>query len=625
MKVDPRVETLRVAVVPAAGRGARLDRPGTPKPLVEVGGIPLIVRVLEQLAAAGIEEAIIVLGFEAAAVIRALSAHPRLSLRLRFVEEPGWERGLATSLAAARPYVDGPFVIAMADHVFDSELVAAIAREIPAEGDVVAVVDREPERVFALEDAVRIALDGDRVTAIGALDRYDAVDVGLFAATPALFDALDAAKITGGALSDALAVLARANRVRAIHTDGRRWDDIDTPAAAVHAEMRLRGDRRRQALRRRETPMRDPEARYRFVTGTPTTTELVVRRGAATGDRVELGIPPDSASSPLFVLTDETVNRLYGDRFVGALERDGYDVQRVVMPEGEQAKTLENFGRLTETVLSAGIDEHSVLISLGGGVVCNVSGFAAATLYRGIGLIHVPTTLMAQCDAAISHKQALNGARGKNLVGAYYAPCQIVVDVDFLQTLSDRLLRDGLAEALKHALAQDASYLAWFMVQGRELRDPAFLEHVVRRNIELKCRIMAEDPRECSSGLVLQYAHNVAHAVEYLSGYHLTHGESVAIGMVVAARVSRILGGCGDDLVETHERLLERYDLPRRIPRQIRVPDIIDALRYDKKALTEGVRMALLSGVGRMWQVDHDFAIPVAESVLAQALEASRA
>jgi 3-dehydroquinate synthase len=278
-----------------------------------------------------------------------------------------------------------------------------------------------------------------------------------------------------------------------------------------------------------------------------------------------------------------------------------------------------------EEVLAQGIDERSILISLGGGVVCNVSGFAAATLYRGIGLVHVPTTLMAQCDAAISHKQALNGARGKNLVGAYYAPQRILVDVDFLQTLTDRQLRDGLAEALKHALAQDPAYLAWFLAQGRALRDPRFLEHVVRRNIELKCELMAGDPKERAAGLALQYAHNVAHAVEYLSGYGLMHGESVAIGMMVAARVSRILGACDEALVETHDRVLERYDLPRRVPASMRAADVIAAMRYDKKTLAEGVRMPLLAGVGALWRVDGDYAIPVPEPVLAEALAASGA
>src|SRR5262249_60109569 len=125
----------------------------------------------------------------------------------------------------------------------------------------------------------------------------------------------------------------------------------------------------------------------------------------------------------------------------------------------EESKTIENYGRLVEHVLEKGIDERSILVSLGGGAVCNVCGFVASTLYRGVGLIHVPTTLMAQCDAAISHKQALNGTRGKNLVGSYYAPIRVVVDVEFLATLEDWLIPDGLAVVVKHALRQDPRYL----------------------------------------------------------------------------------------------------------------------------------------------------------------------
>jgi len=634
-----RENEIRKAVVPAAGRGARLDRKGTPKPLVEVGGAPLLLRVLAQLAEAGVEEAIVLVGWEARAIEHAIEhavarggAGAALPRRVRCVEAPGWEAGLAATLAAAAPHMDEPFVIAMADHVFDRGLVERVVGAAPAPGEVVALIERDVEQVYDLAAAVKVTLAdepgapgsrGDRITAIGDLPRYDGIDAGLFAATPALFPALARAGSSGGgSLSEALTEVARAGALRAVWTDGLPWDDVDTPAAAIHAEMRLRNARRGGA----SAATRTATAHYRFVTGGMATTEMIVRRGAATDpERFEVCVPPESASSPLFVITDETVDGLYGERFVAALERGGHDVRKIVMPDGEQAKTLENFGRVTEAVLEQGIDERSILISLGGGVVCNVSGFAAATLYRGIGLVHVPTTLMAQCDAAISHKQALNGLRGKNLVGAYYAPQQIVVDVTFLQTLTDRQLRDGLAEALKHALAQDPAYLAWFLAQGRELRDPRFLEHVVRRNIELKCELMAGDPKERAAGLVLQYAHNVAHAVEYLSGYQLMHGESVAIGMMVAARVSRILGGCNEDLVETHDRLLDRYDLPRAVPSSMSTAEVIAAMRYDKKTLAEGVRMPLLSDVGTLWRIDGDYAIPVPEQVLAEALAASGA
>jgi 3-dehydroquinate synthase len=195
----------------------------------------------------------------------------------------------------------------------------------------------------------------------------------------------------------------------------------------------------------------DSEA-YSFTVSQRTTTKIHVRRGFVRDPSRLAFIPAESASSPVVVFTDTRVNALYGNDFVEGLKSQGRRVHRIVMAEGEESKTLANYTRLVEEVLAFGIDERSILISLGGGAVCNVCGLIASTLYRGIGLIHVPTTLMAQCDAAISHKQGVNGARGKNMVGTYYSPSAICVDVDVLSTLESRLIPDGLAEVIKHAL-----------------------------------------------------------------------------------------------------------------------------------------------------------------------------
>jgi 3-dehydroquinate synthase len=630
---------IRTALIPAAGRGSRLDRPGTPKPLVDAGGVPLIVRVLKQLEAAGVERAVVVAGYRRREVVRALTYHPELKLALEFVEHPNWRDGLASSLLAARERVlaprpgsgqavggDGPFLLAMADHVFDDALVARMAAAEPEPGGLVALSEPRLERVFDPAAAVKLQVTDGRVRAAGrGLQGADAVDAGLFLATPALFDSLADVVMPGVEvdLSEAVNRLARQGRVRALPTDGLAWDDVDTPAALVHTEMRLRSRKRALQVSQRPsgTPLASPD--YRFATGRPATTEIVVQRGlVAHPERVEL-IPPESASSPVFVFTDETVNRLYGDAFVGGLQAQGYDVHRLVMADGEESKTLANYVHLVERVLARGIDERSVLVSLGGGAVCNVCGLIASTLYRGIGLVHVPTTLMAQCDAAISHKQGVNGSRGKNLVGSYYAPRRIVVDVEVLASLEDWLIEDGLAEVLKHALGQDPAYLDLLLSYQGQARDPAFLEQVVRRNIELKCALMAEDPHEHAQGMVLQYGHTVGHPVEYLSGYSLSHGQSVAIGMMTAARVARLLGACDDSLVAVHERLLKKFRLPTCIPSGIQVPDILEAMRYNKRFLKEGTRMALLDGPGRLWSVDGDFAIPVSDAVLERALLAT--
>lgn len=604
------------ALIPAAGRGARLDRPGTPKPLVEVDGVPLIVRTLRQMQAIGIRRVVIVTGYESARVRSELQQTPGLELTLDFVHNRRWRHGLGASLLAARARLDGPFLLAMADHVYDQALLERVAQAPPEPAGVVALVDHQPARVFDLADAVKVAFDGGRPR---RFQRYGAgsVDAGLFLAGPALFDALAESQAID--LTHGVDWLAQRGRVRALAVGDAGWDDVDTPAALVHAELRLRAARRLQAARCLDVPND-----YVFRTGRAVPTELIVARGAVARPSQFGVVPAASASSPVFVFTDETVNRLYGDAFVGDLRAAGHTVHRIVMPDGEEAKTVTNYAHLVERVLSKGIDERSVLVSLGGGVVCNVCGFVAATLYRGIGLVHVPTTLMAQCDAAISHKQAVNGARGKNMIGAYYAPERIVVDVDVLQTQTDRALRDGLAEGLKHALAQDADYLDWLFDPALELRDPAFLERVVRRNIELKCVLMATDPQEKAEGMVLQYGHTVGHPIEHLSGYALTHGEAVAVGMMIAARVARLMGALDDAGVARHRDLLLRWGLPTQVPATVRTPDIIEALAYNKTWRTEGTRMALLSEPGTLWCVSDAYAIPVNDSVIAAAIEQTR-
>lgn len=612
------------ALVPAAGRGARLDRPMTPKPLVDIGGEPVIVRLLRQLADAGISHATVVLGYDADRIERALTRHPALPLTVDFVRNDRWPEGLASSLLAARHAFDEPFVLAMADHVFDAPLIHAITQAAAPPGGVVALLDTDPGRVFEPDDAVKIR-GAEAPTAFGRhLPTYDAIDCGLFLATPALFDALDAAVRDGGDdLTHGLHRMARQGRIRGLRAGAHGWDDVDTPAGLIHAEMRLREQRRARILARPDVP-RPPEPSHRFTTGAPRTTDIVVRRGAVR-DPVSAGvIPPESASSPVFVLTDETVDRLYGEAFVGPLRAAGYAVHKLVMADGEGSKTLANYARLAEQILALGLDERSVLVSLGGGAVCNVCGLLAATLYRGVRLVHVPTTVMAQCDAAISHKQGVNGSRGKNLIGAYYAPIRIIVDVEVLATLDDRAVPDGLAEALKHALAQDPDFLLRLLDHRGDRRDPAFLESVIERNIRLKCDVMARDPQEYREGMVLQYGHTVGHPIEHLSGYTLRHGECVAIGMAVAARVARLLGACDDRTVRIHDTLIAAYGLPTRVPEDIRTADIMEGLKYNKRYLTEGTRMALVTAPGRLWTVDGENAIPVADSVLARAIDLAR-
>jgi 3-dehydroquinate synthase len=619
-------DDLRIAVIPAAGRGARLDRPNTPKPLVDVGGKSLILNILGRLEKAGIDKAIVLTGYEGKRVARELTNHPDLGIDVRCVRAKAWERGLASTVYAAREHVDEPFVLAMADHIFEQSTVDAFLA--PGKGEARMLVDTNVDRVYAIDDAVKVALDADDVEQCGRdLVTFDAVDAGLFALPTDFFATLETVldDHEEAGLSRAVTAYAEQDGVCAHPIGGATWHDIDTPPSLIRAEMDYRKRRRRETVTGPKfgEEATSPSYEYAFTTGKPIETDVLVQRGFVRDPTQFQLIPDESASSPIYVFTDTKVNRLYGDDFVEGLESLGYDIRRVVMAEGEESKTLSNYTRLVEHVLAEGIDERSVLISLGGGAVCNVCGFIASTLYRGIGLVHVPTTLMAQCDAAISHKQGVNGERGKNLVGAYYPPIRIAVDVDVLQTLEDWLIPDGMAEVVKHALGQDKGYLDYLMDYDGSMWNPDFLEHVVRKNIELKCELMAVDPKELREGLVLQYGHEVGHPVEYLSGYDINHGQSIGIGMMVSARVARLVGACDEGMVELHRELIEKYELPTSIPRSIKVDDIMATTRYNKRYLTEGTRMALVDEPGNIWSVDDDYAIPVSDEVLREAISAS--
>jgi 3-dehydroquinate synthase len=633
--------TLRNVLIPAAGRGARLDRPETPKPLVEVGGQPLILRLLNQLEDVGVKRAVVVTGWEGAKIERALTNHPELtSLEVDFVENEEWERGLASSVVAGREAMEGeePFLLAMSDHRFDEGLVDAMARsQLDSKEAVRMLIDRDIDGVYDVDGAVKVQLSDVDETSAGRIDGLgldledpDAVDAGLFVAGREVFDACETALEEQGAadLTDALRRLTGEETDAWIgyrDVDGANWFDVDTPPALIRAEMDDRDKKRTEAVHRPEFDLSEASQshEYSFVTGSPSETDVVVQRGFVRNPSQLQLIPEESASSPIYVFTDTRVNRLYGDDFVGGLKDLGYDVERIVMAEGEESKTLENYVQMAKRVLGEGIDERSVLISLGGGAVCNVCGFLASTLYRGIGLVHVPTTLMAQCDAAIGHKQAVNGKHGKNHIGSYYPPIRIAVDIEVLQTLEDWLIPDGLSEVVKHALGQDRDYLEYLLDYDGELRNPDFLEHVVRKNIELKCRLMATDPKEHREALVLQYGHEVGHPIEYLSGYGLNHGQSIGIGMMVSARVAQIMRGEDDTLVDLHREVIEKYELPTRIPEDMQADDIIAMTRYNKKYLMEGTRMALIDEPGELWKVNGEYGIPVPDDVIREAVDAS--
>lgn len=299
-------------------------------------------------------------------------------------------------------------------------------------------------------------------------------------------------------------------------------------------------------------------------------------------------------------------------------------IEYLVVPGGEETKSLEGYAALAREVLARGPDEGSTLIALGGSVIANLVGMVAATLYRGVRLVHLPTTLLAQCDASIGHKQSIDADEGKNLLGAYYAPDAVLVDPDFLKTLPRERRIDGFAEVLKHALAEDDGYLDFVLDPSASIDDLDFVTACIERNVARKCALLERDPTEREEGLVLQYGHTIGHAIEHLSGYTYGHGESVAVGMVFAAELSRSLGHGSDELVELHRALFERYELPTDPPEDLATAALLRTVRAGKRCTGEVATMALLSEPGRLVREGDHFGCDIEVETIGRVFDALR-
>jgi 5-deoxy-5-amino-3-dehydroquinate synthase len=268
---------------------------------------------------------------------------------------------------------------------------------------------------------------------------------------------------------------------------------------------------------------------------------------------------------------------------IGMAVDAGVEQRTFVIDGGEEAKNLESVETLCRGWSRWGLTRADAVVAVGGGVVTDVAGFAAAVYLRGVAVVHVPTTLLGQIDAAIGGKTGVNLPEGKNLVGAFWQPAAVLCDTDALGTLPEREYRSGLGEMAKYA----------FLGVDR-LRDLA-LEDAVAACVRCKAEVVSADEREGSSGrrALLNYGHTVAHAIETVGDYDLRHGEAVAIGLVFAARLARRLGRVDDDRVATHERLVDGYGLPSRLPAGIDEAGLITVMGRDKKVLDEGLTFVL--------------------------------
>lgn len=300
------------------------------------------------------------------------------------------------------------------------------------------------------------------------------------------------------------------------------------------------------------------------------------------------------------IVTDETVAPFYLGPVRQALQAAGTRVMDIVVPAGEEAKGWQTLEYIFDALLAARCGRDTLLIALGGGVVGDLAGFAAAVYQRGIAFVQVPTTLLAQVDSSVGGKTAINHPRGKNMVGAFHQPRAVIADVAALDSLPDRELRAGLAEVIKHGVALDAVFFQWLEGNVDQLlsRQRGALEHAVRRSCELKAAIVAADEREAGQRALLNLGHTFGHAIEAGSGYGTwRHGEAVAAGMVMAAELSSRMGLMPERDVARVRALISRAGLPVAGP-ALTPDEMLAWMSGDKKAERGELRFVLLKEIG---------------------------
>ncbi len=323
------------------------------------------------------------------------------------------------------------------------------------------------------------------------------------------------------------------------------------------------------------------------------------------------------------VISDSHVAPHYADALVESLSAFGGTSLHVV-PAGETHKTRDEWARLTDELLGAGCGRDTTIVALGGGVVGDLAGFVAATFMRGVPVVQCPTSLLAMIDASIGGKTGVDTAAGKNLVGAFHPPAVVLADVETLRTLPEAHRRAGLAEAVKHGVVAAAGYFEQLAVGLPDLLtgNPGATLECVTRSVEIKSEVVTSDTHERGRRKILNFGHTLGHAVEQVSGYALLHGEAVAIGMVLEARLAERLGVAERGTAEAIERVVSRAGLPAAAPAALASDEILRATRLDKKTRAGAVEYALPARIGAMANADRGWAVPVDDAVVLSVLEA---
>jgi 3-dehydroquinate synthase len=358
----------------------------------------------------------------------------------------------------------------------------------------------------------------------------------------------------------------------------------------------------------------------------------------APGGLSQLGhwLQPLQLGQKLLLVSNPMIFRRYGEQAVTALTEAGFDVATCLLPAGERYKTPATLQKIYDAALTHRLERSSTILALGGGIVGDMSGFAAATWLRGIAFVQVPTSLLAMVDAAIGGKTGINHPRGKNLIGAFHQPRLVLIDPEVLKTLPPREFRAGMAEVIKYGVIWDAELFEQLeesprLDQQRYL-SAELLQVILTRSCQTKAHVVSQDEKEAGLRAILNYGHTIGHAVESLTGYRLVnHGEAVAIGMVAAGQLAIALGLWPQEAADRQQRVIQAAGLPTQLPAQLANPDAVEqilaTLQSDKKVLSGKVRFVLPTQIGSVIvtdQVDAETIRTVLISGLSSSLSSSQ-
>ena len=332
-------------------------------------------------------------------------------------------------------------------------------------------------------------------------------------------------------------------------------------------------------------------------------------------------VAPAVGSNQVIIVSNETVAPLYLEKAKSAFQN--YQCESVILPDGEQYKNLKVLDKIFDALLSKHFDRHCTLVALGGGVIGDMTGFAAACYQRGVAFIQIPTTLLSQVDSSVGGKTGVNHPLGKNMIGAFHQPRAVIIDTDTLETLDDRQLSAGLAEVIKYGLIRDTNFLEWLENNMSLLlaRDQETIAQAIETSCRCKAEVVAADEKESNVRALLNLGHTFGHAIETGMGYgNWLHGEAVGTGMLMAADLSMRQGWLTTADVKRVEDLIDRANLPTRSPEAMGYEQFMDLMAVDKKVRDGKINLVLYKALGNAF-VTHDFD----PTLLAETINAHRA